>query len=538
MRGLRQQITAYVPQSIDEVQAKTEILAQWDRLGAEMLQRWEEGHFTVSSIILNPAMDKMLMVYHNIYQSLAWTGGHADGTENLLQKAIDEAKEETGITEVIPISSTILSLDCLPVSAHKKKGKPVAAHVHYNVAYGLLASEKQTLRVKPDENSQVCWVALDDWRAQCSEPHMIPVYEKIISRIKELQSVKQYHYQQLPATLLPWYAQNARQLPWRQDKEPYHIWLSEIMLQQTRVEAVKGYYQRFLQQLPDIAALAAASENQLLKLWEGLGYYTRVRNLQKAAQVIMTQYNGIFPQSYQDILALPGIGAYTAGAIASICFDQPTPAVDGNVLRVISRITEHFGNVLSPAVKKEITENLAAVYPKGAQAYTFNQSLMELGATVCLPNGAPKCDVCPMQQGCMAYRNESWDVLPQKEAKQKRRVEQKTVFVLQCGQHKAVEKRAATGLLAGLWQFPNVDGTLNVQQALDLASAWGVQPLTVEKVVPGKHIFTHVEWHMVCYYLQCKTENDMFMWVDGRQFQQEIALPTAFKMFLENDDAD
>lgn len=181
---------------------------------------------------------------------------------------------------------------------------------------------------------------------------MIPVYEKLIARVKEKTAVKRQAYQQLPAVLLPWYAQNARQLPWREDKEPYHIWLSEIMLQQTRVEAVKGYYQRFLQQLPDIAALAAAPEDLLLKLWEGLGYYTRVRNLQKAAQIIMTQYDGVFPERYEDILALPGIGDYTAGAIASICFDQPTPAVDGNALRVVSRITENFGNVLAPAVKK------------------------------------------------------------------------------------------------------------------------------------------------------------------------------------------
>ncbi len=176
------------------------------------------------------------------------------------------------------------------------------------------------MTVKPDENSQVCWVALQDWQQQCSEPHMIPVYEKIIGRIQQIMAEKQQRYARLPEVLLPWYAQNARQLPWRADKEPYHIWLSEIMLQQTRVEAVKGYYQRFLQQLPDIAALAAAPEDVLLKLWEGLGYYSRVRNLQKAAQIIMEQYDGVFPADYGAIRALPGIGDYTAGAIASICF--------------------------------------------------------------------------------------------------------------------------------------------------------------------------------------------------------------------------
>lgn len=157
----------------------------------------------------------------------------------------------------------------------------------------------------------------------------------------------------------------------------------------------------------------------------------------------------------------PGIGAYTAGAVASICFGAPTPAVDGNVLRVISRITENFGNILSPAVKKEMTVELEQVYPSGEFAYTFNQSLMELGATICVPNGAPKCHLCPVRSFCMAYANESWDVLPQKQAKKKRRKEEKTIFVFSCQGSLAVEKRGDTGLLAGLWQFPNTDGFLD-----------------------------------------------------------------------------
>ncbi|MBP3625770.1 MAG: A/G-specific adenine glycosylase, partial [Peptococcaceae bacterium] len=164
----------------------------------------------------------------------------------------------------------------------------------------------------------------------------------------EIVIAKKECYEQLPELLLPWFAQNARILPWRADKEPYHIWLSEIMLQQTRVEAVKGYYQRFLDTLPDIKALAEAPEDLLLKLWEGLGYYSRVRNLQKAAKVIMQEHNGVFPSEYEAILKLPGIGTYTAGAIGSICFDIPEPAVDGNVLRIISRITENYSDVLNP----------------------------------------------------------------------------------------------------------------------------------------------------------------------------------------------
>ena len=533
MQSLQEQILAYVPANDTEAQDKKEFLEQWTLLGDVFLQRPDAGHVTVSAMVLNPAMDAMLMVYHNIYQSLSWTGGHADGSQALLQKAAEEAREETGIQELIPLSSGILSLDKLPVKAHTRRGKPVAAHWHYNITYGFLASDRQPLAIKPDENSQVCWVSLQNWKERCSEPHMIPVYEKILTRMQHQMQEKQQRYALLPEVLLPWYDKHARVLPWRQDKDPYHIWLSEIMLQQTRVEAVKGYYQRFLQQLPDIAALAAAPEDQLLKLWEGLGYYSRVRNLQKAAKIIMEQYDGQFPADYAAIRALPGIGDYTAGAIASICFDAPTPAVDGNVLRVVSRITENFANVLSPAVKKQMAEALTAVYPTGEKAYTFNQSLMELGATVCLPGGAPKCTVCPLCQWCLAYARDSWDVLPQKAAKKQRRIEEKTVFVLQCGPHIAVQKRPASGLLAGLWQFPNIEGNLDTQKALDQAAAWDVKPTAIEKVVQGKHIFTHIQWHMTCYYLQCEKPNDSFFWADAAMLQEQIALPTAFKQFLE-----
>lgn len=533
MKTLQEQLLAYQPQEPAEAVSKAELLRQWERLGGRLLERPEAGHVTVSSMILNPGLDAMLMVYHNIYQSLSWTGGHADGAADLLQKAAEEAREETGIVQLTAMSSEILSLDTLPVKAHDKNGRPVAAHVHYNVTYGFVASDKQPLTVQPSENSRVCWVALDGWQQQCGEAHMIPVYEKIIARMRRLAAEKRRLYGRLPEALLPWYGQNARELPWRADREPYHIWLSEIMLQQTRVEAVRGYYQRFLQQLPDVQALAAAPEDVLLKLWEGLGYYSRVRNLQKAAQIIVEQYGGVFPDRYEAIRALPGIGDYTAGAVASICFDAPTPAVDGNVLRVVSRFTENFANVLAPAVKKQITAALAAVYPQGPLAYTFNQSLMELGATVCVPNGAPKCGVCPLRPWCLAYSNQSWVLLPQKEPKKKRRVEEKTVFVLRCGGAVAVQKRPDRGLLAKLWQFPNVDGTLTAQQALDQAAAWGAAPQHVEQRRTGKHIFTHIEWHMTCYVLQCGRQSPQFVWADAEAMREEIALPTAFKIFWE-----
>lgn len=531
MKTLREQIESYIPNTAEESYAKETILTQWDAKGDVLFSRCEAGHFTASSIILNQERTHMLMVYHNIYESLAWTGGHADGVQNLLQKAMEEAKEETGITMLTPLSSAILSIDILPVKAHTKRGQEVAAHQHYNIAYGFIASDKQQLIVKPDENSHVCWVSIDAWRSQCNEPHMIPVYEKIINRMLQLDAQIQSLYTQLPDILLPWFAQNARKLPWREDKEPYHIWLSEIMLQQTRVEAVKGYYQRFLTALPDIKSLAEAPEDVLLKLWEGLGYYSRVRNLQKAAKVIMTEHDGVFPSDYKAMLALPGIGEYTAGAIGSICFDIPEPAVDGNVLRIISRITENYQDVLSPATKKSVADALRGVYPSGPLAYTFNQSMMELGATVCLPNGAPKCELCPVQQICMAHANGSWDRLPQKEPKKKRKIEQKTVFVLRTGNKTAVQKRPATGLLSSLWQYPNVDGALDIQSALNQAAAWQVKPVAVEKELHDKHIFTHVEWHMVCYYLICETENDLFTWADDETMAHQIALPTAFKRF-------
>ena len=531
MKTLREQIEMYTSDHIEEMQAKMLILQQWDAMGDTIFERPELGHFTASSIVLNTERTHMLMVYHNIYDSFAWTGGHADGEQDLLQKAMEEAKEETGIKTIVPLSSAILSIDHLPVKEHLKKGRKVEAHSHYNIAYGFIASDKQTLVVNPDENSRVAWVSLDDWKSQCKEPHMIPIYEKIIARMLEVDQTKQSCYAQLPNILIPWFAQNARKLPWREDKDPYHIWLSEIMLQQTRVEAVKGYYQRFLEQLPDIQSLAEAPEDLLLKLWEGLGYYSRVRNLQKAARMIMEQYQGIFPTDYDDILSLPGIGEYTAGAIGSICFDIPEPAVDGNVLRIISRITENFQDVLSPNTKKQVTNALRQIYPSGADAYTFNQSMMELGATVCLPNGAPKCELCPVCHICMAYSNQSWHLLPQKEPKKKRKIEQKTVFVLQCNGKVAVEKRPHSGLLAGLWQYPNVSSALNIQEALNQAALWNVKPVAVEKEIHDKHIFTHVEWHMVCYYLICECESESFVWVDNGALQSEIALPTAFKRF-------
>ena len=254
----------------------------------------------------------------------------------------------------------------------------------------------------------------------------------------------------LAARLPAWYASHARDLPWRQDREPYHVWLSEIMLQQTRAEAVKGYYTRFLAAVPDIPALAAADPELLRKLWEGLGYYSRVRNLQAAARQIMYEHGGVFPTACSAVRALKGVGDYTAGAICSICFDLPTPAVDGNVLRVLSRLTLDHRCIDDPAVKRAVRDELTAVYPQTG-AGTLTQALMELGATVCLPNGAPRCEVCPMRELCAAARDGLWTGCPVRAKKAPRRVEELTVFALSCGGKLALRQRPEQGLLAGLW---------------------------------------------------------------------------------------
>ena len=244
----------------------------------------------------------------------------------------------------------------------------------------------------------------------------------------------------LPAVLLPWYAQHKRSLPWRADREPYHIWLSEIMLQQTRVEAVKGYYTRFLSALPTVEALANCDDDALHKLWEGLGYYSRVRNLKKAARVITDRYGGRFPTSHTEILALPGIGEYTAGAICSIAYDLPTPAVDGNVLRVCARLLNDPSPIDAPATKKQITARLAEIYPQ--EAGNFTQALMELGATVCGPNRKPDCAGCPCMRFCLGFRNGTAESLPVKSPKKSRRQEDMTVFILRCNDHYALNEIA------------------------------------------------------------------------------------------------
>ena len=339
--------------------------------------------------------------------------------------------------------------------------------------------------------------------------------------------------QQLPGALLPWYEENKRELPWRKNREPYKVWLSEIMLQQTRVEAVKGYYARFLEKLPTIDALAVCDDDVLHKLWEGLGYYSRVRNLKKAANIIMEQHNGCFPRNHSEVLALPGIGDYTAGAICSICYDAPTPAVDGNVLRVISRLLDDPSPIDLPATKKAVTAALAEIYP--AEAGSFTQALMELGATLCGPNRAPDCERCPCRSFCLGYRNGTAPSLPVKAPKKEKRQEDRTVFILSCNDRYALEKRPNKGLLAGLWQFPNISGHFSTEELLEQAEQRGLRPREIQKEVTRKHIFTHIQWNMKGIYLEVAECGGDFHWFTAEEINKQAALPTAFRQFWEEE---
>ena len=347
-----------------------------------------------------------------------------------------------------------------------------------------------------------------------------------------MESERQFLLSRIPEPLIAWYLATARQLPWRENRNPYRIWISEIMLQQTRVAAVIPYFLRFMERLPTVQALADAPEEELLKLWEGLGYYSRARNLQNAARVICEKFGGVFPTRHEDILSLPGIGPYTAGAIASIAFGQPTPAVDGNVLRVVSRLTAWDADLSKETEKKKITELLSAVYPAG-RCGEFTQALMELGATVCAPNSAPDCPVCPLRLLCMAERNGTWDKYPVIPPKKPRRIEKKTVLILRCGERVAVHKRTPGGLLGGLWEFPNAEGHLSPEEVAAWCTERELTAKAITEGTPRKHIFTHIEWHMTCYRVTCPTPAGDFTWATFAQLENEISLPTAFRKFIE-----
>ncbi|MBQ7173349.1 MAG: A/G-specific adenine glycosylase [Clostridia bacterium] len=337
--------------------------------------------------------------------------------------------------------------------------------------------------------------------------------------------------------LLDWYKKSKRDLPWRKTSDPYCIWLSEIMLQQTRVEAVKPYYKRFLEACPNVDALAKIPEEGLFKLWEGLGYYSRARNLQKAAKIIQSEYGGVFPNEYETLRRLPGIGDYTAGAVSSIAFGERVPAVDGNVLRVVARLTGTDADIALPETKKAFRKELLPLIPK--EAGDFNQSLIELGATVCLPNGEPNCNACPLAPLCRAYQEEKTGEIPKRSKKKPRRIEERTVLIIEDGERTALGKRPDKGLLAGLFELPNAEGHLNENELLAFVRSLGFEPLQWKRLDDAKHIFTHVEWRMIAYSVRVSPEFDeahgdgRYFLVDNEILHRDYAIPSAFSAYTK-----
>lgn len=333
----------------------------------------------------------------------------------------------------------------------------------------------------------------------------------------------------LPIPLLEWYRDNARDLPWRREVTAYRVWVSEIMLQQTRVAAVLGYFSRFMERFPTIADLADAPEEELMKLWQGLGYYSRARNLQKAAKQVMTEFGGVFPEEYSDIRRLAGVGDYTAAAIASIAYGLPVPAVDGNLLRVTARVLGDDTDITTGKGKKHFTELLQAVMPLENPG-KFNQAMMDLGATVCLPNGAPLCEHCPAGDFCKARAEDRTAVLPVRPGKKPRRIEERTVYFFFHGDAIALRQRPDKGLLAGLWEYPNV-----LTEEGDPLPDWGLAGTELSFAGTGKHIFSHVEWHMTA--LRGEVSGDTlpegWVWADREARRSRYAIPSAFAPFLD-----
>lgn len=326
--------------------------------------------------------------------------------------------------------------------------------------------------------------------------------------------------------LLNWYYLHKRELEWRKDKNPYRIWVSEIMLQQTRVEAVKPFYYRFMEQLPTVQALAEVDDEKLMKLWEGLGYYSRARNLKIAAQQIMEEYNGVFPSKYDEIIKLKGIGPYTAGAIASIAFNEKVSAIDGNVLRVMARVQNNFEDIMLASTRKRLEKDLAVILPK--EVGEFNQAIMELGAMVCIPNGAPKCHICPLNTHCLAYKADTMLQLPVKKKANRRKIEQKTILLLIYEDKIAVEKNQAKGVLHNMWKFVSLDDHYTqavIEDKFDAISSYELKS--------QKYLFSHIEWDMKAYVVYMHTKLAEFEWIAINQVNSEIALPSVYRKYFD-----
>lgn len=334
--------------------------------------------------------------------------------------------------------------------------------------------------------------------------------------------------------LVKWYREHKRDLPWRHDISAYRVWVSEIMLQQTRVEAVKPYFERFLKAFPTVKDLAAAEEDHLLKMWEGLGYYNRVRNMQKAAQQIVTQYNGQFPATYEDIRALTGIGNYTAGAIGSFAYGIAKPAVDGNVLRVAARLSANDEDIMKASVRARVEAEIEEIIPLESPS-DFNQGLIELGAIVCVPGGIPKCGECPLSHVCKAKKSGIQMELPVRSKPKERRIEKRTVLILKDGDTLAIQKRPKKGLLAGMYELPNIEGHLSRKEVIAYCNSIGLSTLHIKKVENAKHVFSHVEWHMIGYEIKVdgleKNCSADMLFVRKGEIEETYPIPAAFEAY-------
>lgn len=345
---------------------------------------------------------------------------------------------------------------------------------------------------------------------------------------------------EIPKPLLKWYDRNKRILPWREKPTPYRVWVSEIMLQQTRVEAVKPYFHRFMENLPDIRALAEADEEKLLKLWEGLGYYNRVRNMQKAAIQIMEDYSGEMPDVYEELLKLKGIGSYTAGAIASIAFGRAVPAVDGNVLRVVARIRKDDRFISDAKVKKAVEEDLLQVIPQ-TRPGDFNQAMMEIGACICIPNGVPHCDECPLADICRSHADGVEMEYPKKAALKPRTVEEKTILVIRDENRTVVRKRAGKGLLAGMYEFPSLTGHCTAEDVKEYLANNGMKIIRIQPLSDATHIFTHREWHMKGYMIRVDElepgnpgpELEDWLYIEPDETKNKYPIPKAFAAYTK-----
>ena len=354
-------------------------------------------------------------------------------------------------------------------------------------------------------------------------------------------------------SLIAWFAENARVFPWRKGRTPYMVLVSETMLQQTRIEAVLKYYDRFMRAFPTLGDLARAPEEKVLKLWEGLGYYSRARNLKKTAEICLREHGGELPERFDDLRKLPGIGDYSAGAIASLCFDEAVPAVDGNVLRVLARLFGDARDVRLPQVKKEAERTIAALFrnpsgerPKSPAAPApsakessisparFNEAVMELGETLCAPKGKPQCGLCPLKDVCAAHAAGTEEQLPFRSAGRERVKEEKTVWVLTCGGKTALEKRTEPGLLHGMYGFPMTDGkTESTEEAEEKLLARGIVPLRVEALGAARHVFTHKEWLMQGYLAETAAPLPGLNYVTAEELEKTYALPAAFRAYKE-----